>query len=133
EHAQAMAMTGAILRELQRAETAGGTDRVMIAAQHGPASRLQSLLASGEAGQLELTPLPAGGLEAKFDTSDWLGWASVAWAKLKHPIGHDLLTPSHPGPQPLPETGRIGIVGDWGTGLYGAPAIARAILKADPF
>ena len=42
----------------------------------------------------------------------------VAWAKLKHPIGHDLVTPSHPGPQPLPEAGRIGlVVSAFGTNL----------------
>lgn len=78
EHAQAMAMTGAILRELQKAEDEMGTDRVLVTAPHGPASRLQSLIASGEAGELFLTPMPAGGLEAKFDTQDWLGWATVA-------------------------------------------------------
>ena len=133
EHAQAMAMTGAILRELQRAEEAATTDRVIVTAQHGPASRLQSLLASGEAGALGLTPMPAGGLEAKFDTGDWLGWASVAWAKLRHPRPHDLLKPRQPGPQPLADSGRIGLIGDWGTGLYGAPQIAKAILKDDPF
>ena len=33
-------------------------------------------------------PLPTGGLEAKFDTQDWFGWATVAWEKLKHLIPH---------------------------------------------
>jgi hypothetical protein len=130
EHAQAMAMTGAILRELQKAEDSQGTDRVLVTAQHGPASRLQSLIASGEGGDLQLQPMPAGGLEAKFDTGDWIGWASVAWAKLKHPKKHPLQRPSSPVPQPLPKSGRIGLVGDWGTGLYGAPAIAGTI-RAD--
>jgi hypothetical protein len=133
EHAQAMAMTGAILRELQKAETAQGTDRVMVTAQHGPASRLQSLISSGEAGELLLQPMPAGGLEAQFDTKDWLGWATVAWAKIKNLHKQPMLRPST-RPQPMPRQGRVGIVGDWGTGLYGAPRIADAIrADRDPF
>ena len=134
EHAQAMAMTGAILRELQKAEDAMGTDRVLVTAQHGPASRLQSLIASGEAGELLLTPMPAGGLEAKFDTHDWLGWASVAWSKLKNLSPHPLLASSQTSPQPLADRARIGIIGDWGTGLYGALKIPESIRNdPDPF
>ena len=131
EKAQAMAMTGAILREIQKAEDNQGTDRVLVTAQHGPTSRLQSLIASGEAGKLALEPMPSGGLEAQFDTRDWPGWATVAWARLKNPEPHPLLRPTRPGPQPLPTHARIGLLGDWGTGLYGAPKIAEAILK-DP-
>lgn len=134
EQAQAMAMTGAILRELQKSENNQGTDRVLVAAQHGPTSRLQSLIASGEAGQLSLEPMPAGGLEAKFDTQDWPGWATVAWAKLKNPKPHPLIRPPQSSPRPLPSHGRIGLLGDWGTGLYGAPKIAETIRKdRDPF
>jgi hypothetical protein len=133
EHAQAMAMTGAILRELQKAEAKQGSDAVLVTAQHGPASRLQSLIASGEAGNLSLTAMPAGGLEAKFDTGDWLGWATVAWTKLKHPNAHPLV-PGSPVPRALPDTGRVGLIGDWGTGLYGCPVIAETISRdRDPF
>jgi hypothetical protein len=135
EQAQAMAMLGGILRELQKAAAAqGGTDRVLVTAQHGPTSRLQSLIASGEVGNIQLTPLSAGGLEATFDTADWAGWATVAWAKLREPKRHALLSPSQREPQPLLETGRVGLLGDWATGLYGAPHIASAILRdRDPF
>jgi hypothetical protein len=133
EQAQAMAMTGAILRELQSAESRQGSDAVLVTAQHGPASRLQSLIASGEAGSLSLTAMPAGGLEAKFDTGDWLGWATVAWTRLRHPVPHPLI-PGSPVPRPLPEVGRVGLIGDWGTGLYGAPVIADTVRKdSDPF
>lgn len=134
EHAQAMAMTGAILREIQKAETANRSDKVLTTAQHGPTSRLQSLIASGELGTLSLDPLPAGGLEAKFDTHDWAGWATVAWAKLKNRKPHPMKKPLHPGPQSFPASGRIGLLGDWGTGLYGAPEIAATIRKdKDPY
>ena len=106
----------------------------MVTAQHGPASRLQSLIASGEAGELLLQPMPAGGLEAQFDTQDWLGWATVAWAKIKHLNKEPMRRPAVTKPQPLPKQGRIGIVGDWGTGLYGARPIADAIrANRNPF
>jgi hypothetical protein len=131
ERAQAMAMMGAILRELRRTEAEHGSPDVLVAPDHGPASRLQSLIASGQAGTLSLAPLPAGGLEAKFDTWDWGGWATVAWAKLKNPIPHPIIRPTNPTPAPLPDRARIGVLGDWGTGLYGAPRIAEAV-RNDP-
>lgn len=132
--AQAMAAMGAILTELRKAERDKGSPRVLVTAQHGPASRLQSLIASGEAGSLQLEPLPNGGLEAKFDTQDWLGWATVAWARIKNPVKHRLLRPKRVAPGALPNAGRVALVGDWGTGLYGAPRIARAIAAdRDPF
>lgn len=134
EQAQAMAMTGAILRELQKAEEDQGTDRVLVTAQHGPASRLQSLIAEGEHGTLGLTALPSGGLEARFDTRDWAGWASVAWAKLKNPLKSPLVAPAHAGPQSLPNVGRVALMGDWGTGLYGAIRMRETIRDdSDPY
>jgi hypothetical protein len=130
ERGAAMAAVGQALRELRQSEDGSGAP-VMTTAQHGPASRLQSLIASGEAGSLQLEVLDTGGYEAKFDTGDWLGWARVAWEKLKHPTPHDMLRPKHSRPAPLPEQARIGIVGDWGTNLYGAPRIAASI-RNDP-
>ncbi len=127
EAAVAMATLGSILTELGKAERRAGSDAVLVTAQHGPSSRLQSLLASGEAAQLRLEPLPGGGMEAKFDTHDWPGWATVAWAKIRNPRKHPLLRPSRSAPAAFPNFGRIVVVGDWGTGLYGAPQIARAI------
>lgn len=133
ERAQAMAMMGNILTELRRAEEKAGAV-VLTSPNDGPASRLQSLIASGEKGSLDFAPLESGGLEAKFDTHDWAGWATVAWAKLKHPKPHVMLRPSGLAPMPIPDTARIAVVGDWGTGMYGAPEIAKAIrADADPF
>jgi len=133
EKAAVMATVGNILRVGRKAQEESG-DNVLVTAQHGPASRLQSLLASGEQGSLSLTPLKAGGLEAKFDTNDWFGWASVAWAKLKHLVPHPMLRPATNVPQPFPDQGRIALLGDWATGLYGAPEIAKAVrADADPF
>jgi hypothetical protein len=133
EKAAVMAAMGHVLRQLQRAERDAGA-LVLTTAQDGPASRLQSMIAAGEGGALSLEPLASGGLEAKFDTSDWFGWATVAWAKLRHPHKHPIARPASAVPDPLPDTARVAIVGDWGTGMYGAPAIAQAIRNdADPF
>jgi hypothetical protein len=95
---------------------------------------LQSLIASGKAANTSFEPLPTGGEEAKFDTHDWFGWARVAWERLKHLKPHKMVRPAGGTPGPFPDVGRIAILGDWGTGLYGAPPIARSVLKdPDPF
>lgn len=131
--AAAMAAMGEILRQLERCEADAGAV-VLNTPSHDAASRLQSLVASGEGGTLGFTPLPTGGLEAQFDTGDWGGWASIAWAKIKHFRKHRLLRPANAIPTPIPDAARIAIVGDWGTGLYGAPEIAAAIrTDRDPF
>ena len=45
-----------------------------------------------------------------------------------------MMRPAKRLPQPFPEQGRIALLGDWGTGLYGAPKIAKAIRNdPDPF
>jgi hypothetical protein len=130
EKAAVMAAMGRVLNELRRAEQDAGA-LVLTTAQDGPASRLQSMVAAGEGGALSLEPLASGGLEAKFDTGDWLGWATVAWARLRHPNKHPMARPVSAVPDALPDVARVAIVGDWGTGMYGAPAIAQAI-RSDP-
>jgi hypothetical protein len=130
ERATMAATMGRILNELGQAEAAADA-LVLTTPHHAPSARLQSLIASGEAASPKFAPLPTGGLEARFDTHDWFGWATVAWAKLKHLRPHRMLRPSHAVPTPFPDSGRIALLGDWGTGLYGAPAIAKSI-TADP-
>jgi hypothetical protein len=133
ERATVMAAMGNVLNELRRAEEKAGA-LVLSTPHHGPATRLQSLIASGEAANLKLTPLPSGGLEAKFDTDDWFGWATVAWEKLKHGKPHAMVRPKTTKAEPFPQQGRVAVLGDWGTGLYGAPVIAKSVRQdPDPF
>jgi hypothetical protein len=133
ERATVMAAMGNVLNELRRAEEKAGA-LVLTTPHHGPATRLQSLIASGEAANLMLTPLPSGGLEAKFDTEDWFGWATVAWEKLKHLTPHSMVRPKTAKAEPFPKQGRVAVLGDWGTGLYGAPVIAQSVRQdPDPF
>jgi hypothetical protein len=128
EDALALAAIGRTLRKIQDSPPVEDKSRVMTTEQNGPISRLQSLIASGERGDLELLAVPQGGLEAKFDTGDWLGWVSVAWARIRHPRNHKLIKAAAKA-EPFPNSGRIAILGDWGTGLYGAPEIAKTINK----
>jgi len=130
QKATAMAALGDILKKLETAERKAGAV-VLTTAQDGKASRLQSMIAAGEQGTLRLEPLPTGGLEAKFDTLDWGGWATVAWAKLTHVRKHPMMRPTSTTPESIPDVARVGIVGDWGTGMYGAPEIAK-VIKSDP-
>ncbi|MGB8444318.1 MAG: hypothetical protein WCE32_07980, partial [Pseudolabrys sp.] len=133
ERAAVMAAVGDVLNELRRAEHKQGA-RVLTTPHHPAASRLQSLVASGDGADLKFEPLPSGGLEAKFDTHDWFGWATVAWARLKHLVPHPMLRPKTGVAEPFPAAGRIALLGDWGTGLYGAPEIANAVRRdPDPF
>jgi hypothetical protein len=137
EKAAIMAAVGNVLTELRRAEENAGA-AVLSTAHSGPAgamaSRLQSLIATGEGSNTTFAPLPSGGLEAKFDTMDWAGWATVLWQKLLNPIPHPMVRPTNHVAAPFPDAGRIAMIGDWGTGLYGAPEIAKSIERdRDPF
>lgn len=133
QRATVAAALGHALDQLRKAENAAGA-LVLSAPHDGPAARLQSLIASGEKANLTLTPLETGGDEAVFDTHDWIGWATVAWEKLKHLTPHAMLRPKSAYVEPLPDAARIAVIGDWGTGLYGAPLIARSIRNdPDPF
>lgn len=131
QKAVAAATMAHVLKELGKAEAEVGAlglkEPVLTTPHDGPASRFQTVIASGEAANLELTPLSTGGLEAQFDTDDWIGWAQVAWEKLKHLIPHPMRPPPSTVPEPLLDGARIAVIGDWGTGLYGAPKIAEAV------
>ncbi|WP_128918549.1 metallophosphoesterase family protein [Bradyrhizobium nanningense] len=133
QRAAIMAGVGNVLDQLRQAEK-NADAKVLTTPHDARAARLQSLIASGDAAKLSLKPLPAGGLEAMFDTDDWFGWASVAWEKLKHLRPHEMLRPIDAKAAVLPERARLALLGDWGTGLYGAPKIATAIVDdPDPF
>jgi hypothetical protein len=133
QKAAIMAAIGNALNQVQRAETDAGA-KVLSAPGNDMSARLQSLIASGEAAKLTFKALPTGGFEAIFDTEDWFGWASVVWEKMKHFDPHAMVRPKTAIAQPFPDAGRIAVLGDWGTGLYGAPKIGEAVTKdRDPY
>jgi hypothetical protein len=71
--------------------------------------------------------------EAKFDEGDIAGWlfsflpSYLAGRFKKKPF----VTPSE-NVVTIPDEARIAILGDWGSGLYGAPECANTIAKMDP-
>lgn len=129
ERATAAATMGHVLNQLRRSEEA--VEALVLNSPHsGTATRIQSMIAEKA---VKFEPLPAGGLEAKFDTSDWIGWASVAWQKIRHLKRHAIQRPRTTLPESIPEKARIGLVGDWGSGLYGARPIANSIIAGEAF
>lgn len=113
--------------------------------QNELASRLQTLLAkqASAAGQVETVLQPKtiatptgensftlGVLCVKFDNDDLVGWLQMAPELIFKPPKAPWVDPP-PVPQSIPDNARIAVFADWGTGLYGAPAIAKCIEGLD--
>ena len=115
-----------LLREAER------NPGVMCATENQIAALLQSSLAdrSGDEEQ-KLIRAAGGGLEAQFDERD-VRWAFslVSWVGKLNPHGWQPI-PSEV--DSLPDKCKIAVMGDWGTGLYGAPECSRSIEKEGGF
>jgi len=112
--------------------------------QNDVASRLQSLLlnratAAGQVGSLQppqVVKTPEGDSFApgvffvKFDDADLAGWLKMAPELIFKPKKAEWVLPTAV-PETIPDDARIAVFGDWGTGLYGAPAIASTIASLD--
>ncbi len=101
---------------------------VMATFRDATSSQLQTFLAQQARSANKVDAARAGGLEAKFDSHDILGWFGsffTWWKKIKpYPwIQGDAQ------PEDFPEVARVALLADWGTGLYGAPACADSIAK----
>jgi hypothetical protein len=114
-------------------EAERGAPGVLVSPQHQLASLLQSYLVE-HPHDLKLLeqPAPSGGLEVRYDSGDVLGWARsvLDWWRRITP------EPWREPPEAPDRVGdgthlRVAVLGDWGTGLYGAPACARSI-ENDP-
>jgi hypothetical protein len=115
-------------------------DGVMVISEHRLASLLQSFLAErGLAEETDLlakgrlTPTPAGGLEATFDRHDVRGWVfDFLPAYLKGRFAKRSFVIPGDSVATIGEGDRLALLGDWGTGLYGAPVCADSIRRARP-
>src|SRR6266550_2156028 len=128
ESAMMLASLGNALKELESADQGTGAD-VLLAANHKGASLLQSFLAEQSAAEGNLDPLAAGGQEAKFDDRDLIRWffSLFSWWKGIKPYPWQA-APIPPDPFPAGgDSLRLALLGDWGTGLYGAPACGSSI------
>lgn len=116
-------------------------DGVVVCIEHRDASLLQSFLA--EQGQTfrddllareRLRPASSGGLEAMYDDHDIAGWVGKffpAWLAAKFRGKRPFLPPSETVVD-LRDGARVAVLGDWGSGLYGAPVSATSILATTP-
>jgi hypothetical protein len=127
ESARMLAGFNAALKHLEEAEKIPG---VLIAPDHRVASLLLSYVAERTNEKGEFTELPMGGKEAKFDSKDWLGWAGsfFTWWRQLNP--HPFIA-ANAAADSLKDQVRVAVLGDWGTGLYGAPVCAQSIAN-DP-
>lgn len=131
------AFRAVMARALAAMEDAQTTPGVFATPDDQAGSLLQTFLAERAAEEGKVVATQVGTLEAKFDDHDWWGWVhSTGWKFLKSKLGlrHRARFPGLPGPadtRRLPNGARVAILGDWGTGLYGAPRCANSI-ATDP-
>lgn len=113
----------AITSGLQELEKAGQNPNVMMGTEHETASLLQTFLAQQAT---QVAEAAAEGLEAKFDDHDLLGWIGsffTWWRRIQpHPWVEAAATPTS-----IPNSCRLALFGDWGTGMYGAPVLSKTI------
>jgi hypothetical protein len=67
--------------------------------------------------------------EFPFDSQDTKAVLKQFFDDLQHITPHAALRPQSSTPEPLPESARLFLVSDFGTGLYGAPVIAETIAQ----
>ena len=106
---------------------------VMVSPDHKVASLLQTFLAEESAKVGKVEPISGVGgvggvgtaFEAKFDEKDWKGWVESFFTWWKKIVPHTWL--DTPSDKRIPNNARLALLGDWGTGMYGAPHCAHSI------
>jgi hypothetical protein len=113
-----------------------GHDDVMLA----PRDRITSLFLSYLAERMAksatpVRPVGAGGYEADLDGHD-LAWATKAlipWIRQRLKQGRCEWKDAPAPVEALPNKCRMAVLGDWGTGMYGAPLSAQSIERDGDF
>jgi hypothetical protein len=124
-------------RELLLKEADEQGDDVFVAPSDPLASLLQSYTIEYGEATGRASPLPTGGLEVKFE--DGIRGRDVHWVKsVIEKARSSLFQGAHAVVRPLtdqvgviPNSCRIALLSDWGTGLYGAPK-CRDGIEGDP-
>jgi predicted phosphodiesterase len=111
-------------------ESAKSSTNVLVTLQDREASLLQSHIAEASTGG---TPLAAGGIEAQFGEGigggDVWGWIKSVLDHINKKQWHPIVRPPDDKADALADKGRVAVVGDWGTNLYGAPVSAASIKR----
>ncbi len=111
----------------------GSNSRVMNTPRNAVAAQLQTHLALKAQQENKLESFLLKGLDfvlesfdIKFSSEDWLGYmlSFFTWITDLEPAA---CPPASPAAEPIPNNYRIAVIGDWGTGLYGAPYCAASI------
>jgi hypothetical protein len=104
---------------------------------HGPTHRMVALLQSHVVRQataaqkvesflIKIADFVLEGLEVKFSSEDWVEWAASFFTWIA-----DIVPATQPKPEPvadaIDDNFSMGILGDFGTGLYGAPVSCKSI------
>jgi hypothetical protein len=128
EAATRLAALGNALKVLE-AEDAQANSKVLVSPDHDVASLLQTFLAMRASEENKVQPMASGNIEAKFDDQDILGWIGsffTWWKGIKKAKWQ--VAPPQPETIPgNPSDFRMAVMGDWGTGRYGAPISAQSI------
>jgi hypothetical protein len=115
------------LRDLQEQERHPG---VLVSVDNPMSSLLQSHLAEKaiENGRLQPAPGTSGeeSFETKFDDHDLAGWIGSFFGWVRGIKKHAWINPPD-GPEPFDNTTKAALLGDWGTGLYGAPVCSKTV------
>lgn len=127
--AEAIALLSEVMGTLERTQREPG---IFVSADDRMTSLVQSFLARQSAFKPEWAGNPDRGLEAKFDSNDFLGWAGSLFDWLKGLKKHDFID-HNAVPQPLPAKARVAVLSDWGTGMYGGPVCAKSIERDGAF
>lgn len=109
-------------------ETAQEGAGVMTSPPHQLASLLQSAVQ-----QVVDRRAAAVGLEFPFDGPDVKQGVADALKQADRKYKHPQLRPQNAKPAKMPDDARVFLVSDFGTGLYGAPVIARTVLSGPKF
>jgi len=123
------------LAAMQREQ--GKFPRVMHTPRDPTASLLQSHIAANAVRENKVESFVMKGIahvleafDVKFSSSDWLGWmlSFFTWIEDIDPAVF-LTAPEEPAA--IPNNFNMAVIGDWGTGLYGAPFCSQSI-QNDP-
>jgi len=126
-----VAQFAAALKELQTSQ--GNHPRVMNTPRNAMAAQLQTHLAqcAGQENKLESFILKSvdfvlEAFDVRFSSADWLGYMTsfFTWIGDLVPAA---CPPAAPKAEPIPNHFRMAVIGDWGTGLYGAPVCAASL------
>ncbi|HMF93041.1 MAG TPA: metallophosphoesterase [Vicinamibacterales bacterium] len=113
-------------RALQLLEQTNARPGIVTTVPDSMVSNLQSFLSLElPADQGRVLERQQGALEVQFDEHDIIRWAGVFFTWLGRGGRFEWQTPD--APEPLPNRFRAAVLGDWGTGLYGAPVCSRSI------